>query len=129
MARREARPPAQREVRLTPRSQECVSCGKRLWVAYHAQRTLTDLLERYEELVALHLADEERVKARLKQQGQVLLAIDGMQPDVGQEVLWLIRDCLSGEVLLARTLLSSTRGDLAALLSEVKEQLEHLEVP
>src|SRR3989442_9508844 len=35
-----------------------------------AQRTVTDLLERYEELVALHLADEERVKARLKQQGK-----------------------------------------------------------
>ena len=147
MARREARPPAQREVCLTPRARECVSCGKRLWVAYHAQRTLmtfrglvrlrlvvrrcrnqecdlyhlpyraeeegawalphgefgldiitvigqlrygehrsipeihqrlvqqgvsiaqrtvTDLLERYEELVALHLADEERIKARLK---------------------------------------------------------------
>jgi len=48
-----------------------------------AQRTVTDLLERYEELVALHLADEERIKARLQQQGQVLLAIDGMQPDVG----------------------------------------------
>jgi hypothetical protein len=94
-----------------------------------SQRSVTDLLERYEELVALHLADEERVKAQLKQQGQVLLAIDGMQPDVGQEVLWMIRDCLSGEVLLARTLLSSTRGDLAALLTEVKEQLEHLEVP
>ena len=43
MARREARPPAQREVRLTPRSEECVSCGKRLWVAYHAQRTLMTL--------------------------------------------------------------------------------------
>jgi hypothetical protein len=52
---------------------------------------------------------------------QVLLAIDGMQPDVGHEVLWIIRDCLSGEVLLTRTLLSSTRGDLAALLNEVKE--------
>lgn len=48
-----------------------------------AQRTVTDLLERYEELVALHLADEERVKAQFKQQGQVLLSIDGMQPDVG----------------------------------------------
>ena len=71
--------------------------------------------------MALHLADEERIKARLKQQGQVLLAIDGMQPDVGHEVLWIIRDCLSGEVLLARTLLSSTRGDLATLLNEVKE--------
>jgi len=204
MARREARPPAEREVRLTPLSKQCVNCGEWLWVAYHAQRTLmtfrglvrltlvvrrcrntecelyhlpyrseeegawalphgefgldiitvigqlrygehrsipeihqrlvqrgvtiaqrtvTDLLERYEELVALHLADEARIQARLKQQGQVLLAIDGMQPDVGHEVLWVIRDCLSGEVLLARTLLSSTRGDLAGLLSEVKEAM------
>lgn len=204
MARRVARPSAQREVRLTPRYKECVSCGGRLWVAYHAQRTLmtfrglvrlrlvvrrcrnrecelyhlpyraeeegawalphgefgldiitvvgqlrygehrsipeihqrlesrgvsiaqrtvTDLLERYEELVALHLADEERLLERLKQQGQVILAIDGMQPDVGHEVLWVIRDCLSGEVLLARSLLSSTQRDLSALLREVKEAL------
>jgi hypothetical protein len=36
-------------------------------------------------------------------------------------VLWVIRDCLSGEVLLARALLSSTQGDLSVLLGEVKE--------
>src|SRR2546428_2574557 len=86
-----------------------------------APRTVTDLLERYEELVALHLVNKERLQERLKQQGQVMLAIDGIQPDVGHEVLWVIRDCLSGEVLLARALLSSTRGDLAALLNEIKE--------
>src|SRR6266567_205746 len=202
MARREARPPAEREVRLIPRLIHCMSCQQRLWVAYHAQRTLmtfrglvrlrlvvrrcrnqacelyhlpyraeeegawalphgefgldiiavigqlrygehrsipeihqrlvqrgvsiaprtvTDLLERYEELVALHLANEERLLERLKQQGQVILAIDGMQPDVGHEVLWVLRDCVSGEVLLARSLLSSTQQDLAALLREVTE--------
>src|SRR5205807_2372340 len=60
---------------------------------------------------------------RLKQQGQVILAIDGMQPEVGHEVLWVIRDCLSGEVLLARSLLSSTQKDLSALLCEVTEAL------
>jgi hypothetical protein len=86
-----------------------------------AQRTVTDQLERYEELVALHLADEKRLQERLKQQGQVILAIDGLQPDVGHEVLWVVRDCLSGEVLLARSLLSSTQRDLSALLCEVKE--------
>src|SRR5437764_7268723 len=210
MARRQARPPAGREVRLTPLREQCVNCGERLWVAYHAQRTLmtcrglvqltlvvrrcrnpecalyhlpyraeeegawalphgefgldiltvigqlrygehrsvpeihqrlvqrgvriaqrtvTDLLERYEELVALHLADEERVLQRLKQQGQVILAIDGLQPDVGHEVLWVVRDCLSEEILLARPLLSSTQGDLTALLTEVKDQLQELEVP
>jgi len=197
-------PPREREIRLTPLHEQCVNCGERLWVAYHAQRTLmtfrglvrltlvvrrcrnaecelyhlpyraeeegawalphgefgldiitvigqlrygehrsipeihqrliqrgvsiaqrtvTDLLERYEELVALQLADEHRLLERLKHQGQVILAIDGMQPDVGHEVLWVIRDCLSGEVLLARSLLSSTQRDLFTLLSEVKEAL------
>ncbi len=40
-----------------------------------------------------------------------------MQPEVGHEVLWVIRDCLSGEILLAKTLLSSRNEDLAALLT------------
>lgn len=40
MARREARSPAEREVRLTPRRMHCVNCAQRLWVAYHAQCTL-----------------------------------------------------------------------------------------
>jgi len=38
-------------------------------------------------------------------------------------VLWIIRDCLSGEILLARALLSSTQGDLTALLQAVKDRL------
>ena len=50
-----------------------------------------------------------------------MLAIDGLQPDVGHEVLWVLRDCLSGEVLLAKSLLSATAKDLAALLTEVRE--------
>src|SRR5207248_5149037 len=52
-----------------------------------------------------------------------------LQPDVGHEVLWVIRDCLSEEILSARPLLSSTQGDLTALLTEVKEQLKSLAVP
>ncbi len=84
-----------------------------------AERTVTHLLARYEELVALHLADPERVRTRLAGQEQVILALDGLQPDVGHEVLWVLRDCLSGEVLLARSLLSSAEDDLAELLAEV----------
>jgi hypothetical protein len=49
----------------------------------------------------------------------VVLALDGLQPDVGHEVLWVVRDCLSGEVLLARSLLSGRAADLAPLLREV----------
>ncbi len=55
----------------------------------------------------------------LQGQGGVILALDGLQPDVGHEVLWVVRDCLSGEVLLARSLLSARAVDLAPLLREV----------
>jgi hypothetical protein len=93
------------------------------------ERSVTNLMQRYEELVALRVMDHERIKARLQQQGRVILAIDGLQPDVGHEVLWVVRDCLSEEILLARPLLSSSQGDLTALRTEVKEQLDQLKVP
>jgi hypothetical protein len=39
-----------------------------------------------------------------------------------------VRDCLSEEILLARRLLSSTQGDIRALLQEVKQLVELLKV-
>ncbi len=89
-----------------------------------AERTVTHLLQRYEELVALNLSEQRRLRERLKGHGQVILAIDGLQPDVGHEVLWVLRDCLSGEVLLARSLLSACEADLASLLREVQQELD-----
>jgi hypothetical protein len=88
-----------------------------------AQRTVTNLLDRYDELRALATADPERLEPLLRDQRRVILAIDGLQPDVGHEVLWVLRDCLSGEILLARSLLSSTAHDLAALITQVREAL------
>jgi hypothetical protein len=86
-----------------------------------APRTVTHLLERYDELLALSLTDTARLQRLTQAQGRIILALDGLQPDVGHEVLWVFRDCLSGEVLLARSLLSATQEDLAALLTEVQQ--------
>src|SRR3954452_4805826 len=86
-----------------------------------AERTVTNLLDRYDELRALATADPRRLGPLLRPQGRVILAIDGLQPDVGHEVLWVLRDCLSGEILLAQSLLSSTAPDLAGLITQVKE--------
>jgi len=72
----------------------------------------------------LHLAEKPRLRERFQEQGQVILSLDGLQPDVGQEVLWVLRDCLSGEVLLARSLLSACEADLADLLREVQQGLD-----
>lgn len=88
-----------------------------------AERTVTNLLDRYDELRALATANPKRLRALLRPQGRVVLAIDGLQPHVGNEILWVLRDCLSGEVLLARSLLPATTKDIAALIREVRDVL------
>jgi hypothetical protein len=87
------------------------------------QRSIGNLLDRYDELLALSLTDPARIRRLTAPAGRVILAIDGLQPDVGHEVLWVVRDVLTGAVLLARSLLSGTRDDLAGLLAEVKDAL------
>jgi hypothetical protein len=83
-----------------------------------SQRNVQYLLERYDELVALSVRRDPERCVRLDAQGRLILAIAGLQPDVGHQVLWVIREVLSEEVLAARSLLSSSHGDLAALLRE-----------
>jgi len=88
-----------------------------------SERTVSNLLARYDELVSLEMGNIERIGKIVAQQSQVILAIDGLQPQVGHEVLWVIREVISGEILLARPLLSSSSEDLIPLLVEVKQGL------
>lgn len=88
-----------------------------------SERTVSNLLARYDELVALQMSDPQRIGEIVAGQSQVILAIDGLQPDVGHEVLWVIREVLSGEILLAKPLLSSSSEELVPMLVQVKQGL------
>lgn len=83
------------------------------------QRSVSNVLDRYDELISVSLTDKNRIKKLLGSQTQVILAIDGLQPQVGHEVLWVIRDCISESILLARSLLSSRAEDISKMLCEV----------
>jgi hypothetical protein len=90
-----------------------------------AQRTVTNLVHRYEALLALQVADPSRLTALLRhrRQQRVVLTIDGLQVDQQREVLWVLRDVLSGTVLVARRQLGARESDLVALLQEVAAAL------
>ncbi len=59
-----------------------------------AERTVTHLLDRYDELVATSAADDDRLRAVLAGQGGDPGA--RRPTDVGHEVLWVARECLLG---------------------------------
>src|SRR5512142_2868176 len=146
MARRTARPQPDQTLELPGLTRTCPHCGGPLWAAYKTRRSVTTLRGtvrlrlqvrrcraphcprrtaplRPEQEGRFALADTERLRRVTGAAGRVILASDGLQPDVGHEVLWVLRDCLSGEVLLAKSLLSSTQDALARLITEVKEAL------
>src|ERR687883_483509 len=54
-------------------------------------RSVGNLLDRDDELLALSLSDGERLRRVTAAAGKVVLALDGLQPDVGHEVLWVLR--------------------------------------
>src|SRR5439155_184034 len=99
MARTRSRPRPSRAQTLVPVTRHCPECQHTLWADYSNYRTVTTL------------------------DAVTRLTLHGIQHDVGHAVLWVLRDCLSGEILLARSLLSATAKDLGTLLREVRDAL------
>jgi hypothetical protein len=95
-----------------------------------AHRRLTHLMQRYEELLALRVSAHQRIQARLQKPGHVILAIDGLQPDVGARQCSGSCGTVSGKKSCWRVPGSVVeKRDLTALLREVKDQLKQLAVP
>jgi transposase len=52
-------------------------------------RSVGNLLDRYDDLLALSCSAAARLRRVTAKAGWMVLAIDGLQPDVGHEVLWV----------------------------------------
>lgn len=77
----------------------------------------------YQAYLALLKADRQQDTAflqKIKANGGIILAIDGVQPEKGNQTLWILRDVPTGETLLAQNLSSADKDSIASLLREVK---------
>jgi transposase len=85
-----------------------------------SERHVQNLLEVY---LALLRASEQDLGGRLapvvEAHGGVILALDGLQPEQGNEQLWMVREVLSGTVLGARNLQQASGSVLAQLLAPI----------
>jgi hypothetical protein len=131
MARKDCRPAATSEQMLTPLCTQCAGCGQPIHQTLRdrgisiAERTVTHLLQRYEELVALSLSDQRRLQERFKEQGQVILAIDGLQPDVGlRPSSGFCVTASLGKCSLLEACGAACEADLAPLLREVQQMVD-----
>ncbi len=65
------------------------------------------------------VTDDEAWKEQVRNNKGILLSIDGIQPDAGNETIYLIRDVLTGRILNAENTTESTKERLKQILAPV----------
>lgn len=87
-----------------------------------SERHVQNLLEVY---LALLRASQQDLGAQVAEvaaeHGGIILALDGLQPEKGNEQFWVVREVLSGAVLAACNLQQASASVLSALLRPIGE--------
>ena len=86
-----------------------------------ARREILSLFEAYSTLLreSLEAKDDLEWLAQVQQHGGIIVSGDGIQPEKGNETVYLVRDALSGRVLSAENVTSSETTVMKALLAPV----------
>jgi hypothetical protein len=77
----------------------------------------------YQAYLALTTANKQQdttLLNKIRANGGIILALDGVQPEKGNETLWILKDQNTTETLLAKNLATADRDSLASLLREIK---------
>jgi len=87
------------------------------------ERQAQNLYERYQVLLSASLNDHVRkVLAEMTEQnGGIMLSMDGVQPEKGNETLYVLREVFSGTVLAAKNMKSGTAAELQTLIRPIIE--------
>src|SRR5260370_5104248 len=86
-----------------------------------SRREILFLFEAYSALLraGTEVTHDEAWKEQVRKNKGIVLAIDGIQPDKGNETIYLLRDGLTGRILHADNVTESTREGLKQLLAPV----------
>lgn len=88
-----------------------------------ARREILYLFEAYCSLLRATslVKDDQEWLAQVEKNGGIIVAVDGIQPEKGNETVYLVRDALTGRVLAAENVLSSDTAVMKALLAPIAE--------
>lgn len=86
-----------------------------------SRREILFLFETYSALLrsGTEVAHDQEWRDAARLNGGLLLSIDGIQPDKGNETIYLVRDLLTGRLLTAENVTSSSKETIKQVLAPV----------
>jgi len=87
-----------------------------------SERHVQNLLEVYLALLRASQQNlSDRLAAPIEEHGGLILSLDGLQPEQGNEQLWVVREVLSGAILGAANLQQAAAPHLESLLRPIQQ--------
>jgi len=86
-------------------------------------------IRQYQVMLAARQQDSETLRREYKSVAEIILSIDGLQPEKGHETLYVVRELTQKRVWFAEPLISATADEVRRLIAKAKQWAEALDKP
>jgi hypothetical protein len=83
---------------------------------------VAEYIQRYPIMLAARQEDVEGVRTQYESVTEIILSIDGLQPEKGHETLYVVRELTQKRVWFAEPLISATAEEVRRLIAEAKRR-------
>jgi hypothetical protein len=91
-----------------------------------SENALALYIQRYQAMLAARQQDFEALRRDYQGVDEIILSIDGLQPEKGHETLYVVRELTQKRVWFAEALLSATAPEVRRLIAQAKDWAEGL---
>jgi hypothetical protein len=91
-----------------------------------SEDAIAQYIQRYQAMLAARQQDPEALRQHYEGVEEIILAIDGLQPEKGHETLYVIRELTGKRVWFAEALLSATASEVRRLIAQAKQWADRL---
>jgi hypothetical protein len=94
-----------------------------------SEDAIDQYIRRYQIMLAARQQDAELLRQQYESAAEIILCIDGLQPEKGHETLYVVRELTRKRVWFAEPLLSATEDEVRRLIKKAKAWAESLGKP
>ena len=94
-----------------------------------SQDAIARYIHRYQVMLAARQHDPEGLRRQYEAVGEIILSIDGLQPEKGHETLYVVRELTEKRIWFAEPLLSATADEVRRLIVKARQWAEALDRP
>ena len=94
-----------------------------------SEDAIDQYIRRYQVMLAARQQDAESLRRHYESAAEIILCIDGLQPEKGHEALYVVRELTRKRVWFAEPLLSATEDEVRRLITKAKEWAQSLGTP